>query len=91
MTDRLLVSGGARLDGTVRIAGAKNSALKLMAAAILTDEPVELGNVPAIADVPVMAVVLRGLGVEVTVDRQAGTCRLRAVDPHWHAPADAVS
>jgi len=89
--DVFRVRGGAPLRGTITLSGAKNSALKLMAAALLTDEPVYLSNVPAIADVPVMAEVLQGLGVEVTVDPEAGTCRLHASDPQWHAPADAVS
>ena len=89
--DVFRVRGGAPLRGTITVSGAKNSALKLMAAALLTDEPVHLSNVPAIADVPVMAEVLQGLGVEVTVDLEAGTCRLHAPDPRWHAPADAAS
>jgi UDP-N-acetylglucosamine 1-carboxyvinyltransferase len=91
-TDVFVVHGGAPLRGTVRLSGAKNSALKLMAAAILCDGAVELGEVPAIADVPVMADVLRGLGLEVDLDLDAHTCRLDASSqPDWHAPADAVS
>ncbi|MCI0632697.1 MAG: UDP-N-acetylglucosamine 1-carboxyvinyltransferase [Actinobacteria bacterium] len=63
MTDRLLVSGGARLGGTVRIAGAKNSALKLMAAAVLADGRSTLRNVPHIQDCVTMVEVLEHLGV----------------------------
>lgn len=85
------VSGGVPLHGTVRLSGAKNSALKLMAASLLTDEPLDLSEVPAIADVPVMAEVLRGLGVSVELDLERQTCRLQAGDPSWHAPSDAVA
>jgi UDP-N-acetylglucosamine 1-carboxyvinyltransferase len=84
-TDAFRVRGGAPLRGTVRLSGAKNSALKLMAASLLCDEELSLSSVPRIADVPVMADILRGLGVEVE------TCVLRAPDPDWHAPADAVA
>lgn len=90
-SDAFRVRGGAALHGTVRLAGAKNSALKLMAAALLTEEPLDLSEIPAIADVPVMAEVLEGLGVEVELDLERRRCRLTARDPHWHAPADAVA
>lgn len=90
--DVFVVRGGSPLRGTVRLSGAKNSALKLMAAAILCDGELDLREVPAIADVPVMADVLRGLGLQVDLDLDANTCRLDAsAEPDWHAPADAVS
>ena len=60
--DRLLVTGGTRLDGTVEIAGAKNSALKLMAAAVLADGRFTLRNVPRIQDCITMVEVLEHLG-----------------------------
>jgi UDP-N-acetylglucosamine 1-carboxyvinyltransferase len=90
-TEAFRVRGGTPLHGTVRLSGAKNSALKLMAAALLTEEPLDLSEVPAIADVPVMAEVLAGLGVEVDLDLERRRCRLTAADPRWHAPADAVA
>jgi UDP-N-acetylglucosamine 1-carboxyvinyltransferase len=61
--DRLLVTGGTPLDGTVEIAGAKNSALKLMAAAVLADGRFTLRNVPRIQDCITMVEVLEHLGV----------------------------
>jgi UDP-N-acetylglucosamine 1-carboxyvinyltransferase len=64
--DRFLITGGRRLDGTVKIGGAKNSALKLMAAALLADGPTVLENVPKILDCRTMADVLAHLGAEVT-------------------------
>lgn len=88
--DAILVRGGARLSGTVELSGAKNSVLKLMAASLLTEEAVELSAVPAIADVPVMAEVLTGLGVEVALDVAGERCRLRALEVGDTAPRDAV-
>ena len=89
--DAFRVRGGNALHGTVRLSGAKNSALKLMAAALLTADTVSLTEVPAIADVPVMAAVLEGLGVKVVLDTEGQACRLTAAEPRWHAPADAVT
>ena len=66
--DRLLVTGGARLVGSVRISGAKNSALKLMAAALLAPGRTVLHNVPRIQDCITMGQVLEHLGAEVAWD-----------------------
>jgi UDP-N-acetylglucosamine 1-carboxyvinyltransferase len=63
--ERLLVTGGARCSGTVRVAGAKNSALKLMAAALLAPGRTELRNVPRIQDCLTMSEVLDRLGAGV--------------------------
>jgi UDP-N-acetylglucosamine 1-carboxyvinyltransferase len=60
--DRLLVTGGRRLEGTIRVAGAKNSALKLMAAALLAQGRSTIRNVPRIQDCLTMAEVLEHLG-----------------------------
>src|SRR5450830_1915406 len=65
----LQIEGGRPLEGSVRISGAKNAALKLLAAATLTGERCRFTNVPEIQDVAVMAETLRDLGV--TVDRPA--------------------
>ena len=61
--DRLLVTGGARLAGTVQVSGAKNSALKLMAASLLAPGRSVITNVPRIRDCAVMAEMLEHLGV----------------------------
>jgi UDP-N-acetylglucosamine 1-carboxyvinyltransferase len=91
-TDVFRVHGGAVLRGTVRLSGAKNSALKLMAAGLLCDGSLRLREIPRIADVPVMADVLRGLGVGVELDLDAGVCEIDASEPpSWHAPHDAVT
>ena len=66
--ERFEVTGGARLVGEVEIHGAKNSILKLMAAALLAPGVHRLGNVPAIADVSIMAELLIRLGCQVAHD-----------------------
>lgn len=68
MTEHLRVHGGARLVGEVGVVGAKNSVLKLMAAALLAEGTTTLTNCPEILDVPLMADVLRSLGCQVTID-----------------------
>ena len=64
--DSIAITGGARLNGSIPISGAKNSALKLMAASILTDQPLRLTNMPRLADTKFLGRLLRELGVEVT-------------------------
>ena len=63
--EKFIISGGNRLQGTVRIDGAKNSALSIMAAALLTKDVCILRNVPHLTDVDIMAEVIRKLGVNV--------------------------
>lgn len=72
--DRFIVTGGARLSGAVKVTGAKNSVLKLMAAALLVEGTTTLTNCPEILDVPLMQRVLEGLGCEVVTD--GGTVRI---------------
>ncbi len=67
------VTGGARLVGEVAVSGAKNSVLKLMAAALLAEGRTVLSNVPRIVDVAIMSEVLRRLGCTVTADIEAAT------------------
>ncbi|MFA6956422.1 MAG: UDP-N-acetylglucosamine 1-carboxyvinyltransferase [Thermoanaerobaculia bacterium] len=74
--ERFVVEGGRRLDGTIRPAGNKNAALPILAAVLLTDEPVTLRNLPDIRDVRVMLQLLETLGR--TVDRaDANTVTIR--------------
>jgi len=65
--DILQVTGGTRLDGEVRISGAKNAALPILAATLLADEPVEVRNVPHLQDITTMIQLLSRMGVKVTV------------------------
>jgi UDP-N-acetylglucosamine 1-carboxyvinyltransferase len=66
--DRIVIKGGARLNGELRISGAKNAALPLMVAAMLTDEPLTLANVPHLTDIAQLAELLQGHGVEMTMN-----------------------
>jgi UDP-N-acetylglucosamine 1-carboxyvinyltransferase len=65
--DRIQIRGGRRLNGEVRISGAKNAALPLMVASLLTDEPLTLASVPHLTDISQLAEILAGLGVEITM------------------------
>ncbi len=65
---KLLVRGGKKLHGTVQIAGAKNAALPLMVASILTEEKLTLSNVPHVSDIATMANLLMNLGIDVRLD-----------------------
>jgi UDP-N-acetylglucosamine 1-carboxyvinyltransferase len=76
--DRLLVTGGRRLSGSVRINGAKNSALKLMAAALLAEGTSVIENVPRIVDCLTMAEVLEHLGA--AVERDGSTVTIDTTD-----------
>jgi UDP-N-acetylglucosamine 1-carboxyvinyltransferase len=63
--DRIAIIGGTRLKGEIPISGAKNSAIKLMAASLLTDQPLRLTNMPRLADTRFLGRLLQRLGVEV--------------------------
>ncbi len=66
--DKLIIRGGRPLEGTVNIAGAKNAALPIMAATLLADGPVMLGNVPHLRDITTTMELLGQMGVSLTVD-----------------------
>ena len=87
--DVIRVKGGARLAGDVRVGGAKNSALKLMAVALLAEGRTVVANVPRITDIAIMAEVLRRLGCEVTLDGGEATIDVPA-EPGSEADYDLV-
>ncbi len=64
--DQFLITGGTRLEGEVRISGAKNAALPLLAATILATTPITLTNVPDLKDVSTLIKLIQGLGITVT-------------------------
>jgi UDP-N-acetylglucosamine 1-carboxyvinyltransferase len=80
--DRIRIRGGHPLKGEIPISGAKNAALKLMAASLLTADPLTLANVPRLADVRAMAELLISFGVAIQVNMSPGfegdTMRLQA-------------
>lgn len=66
MSEQLVINGGNPLEGSINIAGAKNSALPLLAATLLTEQPVVLENIPLLDDVSTMLSMIKGLGKQVT-------------------------
>jgi UDP-N-acetylglucosamine 1-carboxyvinyltransferase len=91
--DRIVIRGGNRLAGTIPIGGAKNAALPLMVAALLTDETLELARVPRLADIKTLATLLQQHGVAISMHAGAGGTELsmRAADiTSTTAPYDLV-
>ena len=80
--ERFLVEGGARLHGEVEISGAKNAALKLVAAALLAPGKTVLRNVPRIKDVNTMLAVLEGLGAETSFDEHTLEIDASSIDSY---------
>ncbi len=76
--DKLIITGNGPIEGAIPISGAKNSALKLMAAALLMDEPLVLTSMPNLADTRFMARLLQSLGVVVEWPTGESLCRLHA-------------
>ena len=70
--DKLLIEGGAPLAGEVNVSGAKNAALPILTAALLTGEPLTVANVPHLHDVTTMLGLLAQMGVAVSVDEKLG-------------------
>jgi UDP-N-acetylglucosamine 1-carboxyvinyltransferase len=78
VTEAFVIEGGHPLSGRIRAAGNKNAALPIVAAALLTDEPVTLTNIPAIRDVDTMLELVADLGVDV--ERRNGAVTIHAED-----------
>ena len=89
--ESIIVRGGRPLSGEVRVEGAKNSALKLMAAALLAPGVSRITNVPDIADVEVMAEVLAGLGARVVRTRPLARRSTRPSITSFEAPYELVA
>jgi UDP-N-acetylglucosamine 1-carboxyvinyltransferase len=71
--DKLRIRGGLRLQGSVQVGGAKNAALKMLAAALLTRDELVLANVPLLADIATMSRLLAAMGVSVARERDTVT------------------
>jgi UDP-N-acetylglucosamine 1-carboxyvinyltransferase len=90
--DKFLIRGGARLEGEIRISGAKNAALPAMAAALLTDEPVHLENIPRVRDIITMGKLLAHMAAQVEAPElppDQVTIRTETVS-HAEAPYELV-
>ncbi|MBY6212600.1 UDP-N-acetylglucosamine 1-carboxyvinyltransferase [Microbulbifer agarilyticus] len=70
--DKLIIEGGSPISGTLKISGAKNSALPILAAALLADGPVQIHNLPHLNDITTMITLLRCMGTEITIDEKLG-------------------
>ena len=86
--DKILVHGGHKLSGTLRVSGSKNSALPILAATLLTKEPCAVSNVPDLSDINYMLQILSHLGAEV--ERASGVVRVKAENVKTEAPYEIV-
>lgn len=76
---KLEIEGGRKLQGSIRISGAKNAALPALAATLLTDEPMVLERIPAVADLKTMEGLLESLGAEIQSDGERRTIVTREI------------
>src|SRR5262249_40922108 len=87
--DRIRIVGSRPLKGSISISGAKNAALPLMAACLLTDKPLTLNNLPALADIKTLGSLLEQHGVKVTAGDHTITMEATEI-PNTVAPYDIV-
>ena len=88
--DKLIITGGGPLRGEIRVSGAKNATLRILAAALLSDEPMIIGNVPHLHDVTTTMELMGGMGVELTVDERMGIEIHARNIKHFYAPYELV-
>lgn len=68
--DKLIITGGVRLDGEIRVSGAKNAALPILAATLLSDQPVTVRNLPHLHDITTMIELFGRMGIQPVVDEK---------------------
>ncbi|KRT54192.1 UDP-N-acetylglucosamine 1-carboxyvinyltransferase [endosymbiont of Ridgeia piscesae] len=88
--DKLIIKGGIPLQGEVRIAGAKNAALPILAATLLADSPMRVGNVPHLQDITTTMGLLGGMGATLVVDEKMGIEADTGSITRFHAPYELV-
>ena len=88
--DKLLINGGRPLEGEIRISGAKNAALPILAATLLADGPMTVGNVPHLHDVTTTIELLGRMGVEVTIDDRMRVAVDSRNTERFYAPYELV-
>ena len=86
--DKILVHGGRRLSGSIKVSGSKNSSLPILAATLLTREPCVVHGVPDLSDTNYMLQILAHLGAQV--ERASGTVTVTAEKIHCVAPAARI-
>ncbi|ENX46513.1 UDP-N-acetylglucosamine 1-carboxyvinyltransferase [Acinetobacter sp. NIPH 542] len=87
--DKFLITGGVKLEGEVRISGAKNAALPLLAATILADSPITITNVPNLKDVNTLVKLIGGLGVTIGYENDTVKADISTLDNQF-APYELV-
>ena len=88
--DKLLIKGGVSLQGEIRIAGAKNSALPILASTLLTRETVQICNLPHLFDITTMIELLGCMGVEPVIDEKLNVEVNSSTIKHFSAPYELV-
>lgn len=88
--DKLLIEGGVSLQGEIRIAGAKNSALPILASTLLTHDTVQICNLPHLFDITTMIELLACMGVEPVIDEKLNVEVNSSTIKHFNAPYELV-
>jgi UDP-N-acetylglucosamine 1-carboxyvinyltransferase len=88
--DKLVIQGGSQLNGEIRIAGAKNSALPIMAATLLAPNVVEIGNLPHLFDITTMLELLGCMGIETVVGEKLNVQINSSSIKNFNAPYELV-
>jgi UDP-N-acetylglucosamine 1-carboxyvinyltransferase len=88
--DKLIITGGAQLSGELRISGAKNAALPILAASLLCEEPVSIGNIPHLYDITTTMQLLGQMGIHLTIDEKMNIEVDSSTISNYEAPYDLV-
>jgi len=88
--DKLIIEGGHSLEGEIKISGAKNSALPILAASLLTDEPLIVGNLPHLHDITTMITLLGVMGVDAILDEKMNVEVNAGTIKSFNAPYELV-
>ena len=89
--DKLIITGGAALNGEIRISGAKNAALPILAATILSEAPVSIGNIPHLHDITTTMELLGRMGIQLVVDEKMNIEVDSSFIDNFEAPYELVS
>jgi UDP-N-acetylglucosamine 1-carboxyvinyltransferase len=88
--DKLIITGGKQLSGEIRIAGAKNAALPIMAATLLSETPVSIGNIPHLHDITTTMELLGRMGVFLVIDEKMNIEINSSTIENFEAPYELV-
>ncbi len=88
--DKLIITGGTQLSGELRISGAKNAALPIMAATLLCEQPVSIGNIPHLHDITTTMQLLGQMGIQLTIDEKMNIEVVSSTITKYEAPYDLV-